>query len=40
MPVCVIVDIVVHDRETYETYKHLAADPVATYGGQYPVRGG
>jgi uncharacterized protein (DUF1330 family) len=40
MPAYVIVDIAVHDRETYERYKALAAPAVAAYGGRYLVRGG
>lgn len=40
MPAYVVVDIAVHDRETYEQYKQLAAPTVAAYGGRYLVRGG
>lgn len=40
MPAYVIVEIEVHDPETYEEYKRLAPPIVAAYGGQYLARGG
>lgn len=40
MPAYVIVDITIHDTETYERYKLLAPPTIALYGGRYLVRGG
>ena len=40
MPAYVIVDIDVHDPETYEEYKRLAPPAIAAYGGRYLARGG
>jgi uncharacterized protein (DUF1330 family) len=36
----IVVDIEVHDAETYETYKQLGPPSIAQYGGRYLVRGG
>ena len=36
----VVVDISIHDPETYERYKRLAPASTAQYGGRYAVRGG
>jgi uncharacterized protein (DUF1330 family) len=36
----VVVDIEVHDRERYETYKRMAPPSIALYGGRYVTRGG
>ena len=40
MAAYVVVEIEVHDAETYETYKQLAPPPIELYGGRYLVRGG
>ena len=40
MPAYIVVEIDVHDAETYETYKRLAPPPIEQYGGRYLVRGG
>ncbi|MCA1817713.1 MAG: DUF1330 domain-containing protein [Acidobacteria bacterium] len=40
MAAYVVVEIDVHDAETYETYKQLAPPPIELYGGRYLVRGG
>ena len=40
MPAYVIVQIKIHDPETYERYKILAPPSIAAYGGRYIVRGG
>lgn len=40
MPAYVIVQISVHDAQTYERYKQLAPPSIAQYGGRYLVRGG
>lgn len=40
MPAYVIVDISIHDPETYERYKLLAPPAIAAHGGRYLVRGG
>ncbi len=40
MTAYVIFDIDIHDPVTYEEYKKLAPEAVATYGGKYIVRGG
>lgn len=40
MPAYVIVQISVHDAQTYERYKQLAPPAIAKYGGRYLVRGG
>jgi uncharacterized protein (DUF1330 family) len=36
----VIVDIDIHDSETYGEYRRLAPASVAAYGGRYLARGG
>ena len=40
MPVYLIVEISVHDAETYERYKQLAPASIAAFGGRYLARGG
>ena len=40
MAAYVIVDIDIHDSETYEEYRRLAPASVASYGGKYLARGG
>lgn len=40
MSAYVVVDIEVHDRERYETYKRMAPPSIALYGGRYLTRGG
>ena len=40
MPAYVVVDIDIHDPQTYERYKPLAAAAVAAHGGEYVARGG
>jgi len=35
-----VVDIEIHDRERYETYKRMAPPSIAQYGGRYLTRGG
>jgi uncharacterized protein (DUF1330 family) len=40
MPAYVVVQIAVHDAQTYERYKQLAPPSIAHYGGRYLVRGG
>jgi uncharacterized protein (DUF1330 family) len=40
MPAYVIVQISVHDAQTYERYKQLGPPSIAKYGGRYLVRGG
>ena len=40
MPVYVVVDITIHDPETYDEYRTLAPPSIAKYGGRYLVRGG
>jgi uncharacterized protein (DUF1330 family) len=40
MPAYVVVEISVHDAETYERYKQLAPPSIAAHGGRYLVRGG
>jgi len=39
MPAYIVVDITIHDPETYERYKSLAPPSIAKYGGKYTVRG-
>ena len=36
----VIVDIEVHNPETYENYKSLASASIEVYGGKFIARGG
>ena len=40
MPAYVVVEIAVHDAQTYERYKQLAPPSIAKYDGRYLVRGG
>lgn len=40
MPAYVIVDVDVHDPETYKEYRAKAAPTVTRHGGRYIVRGG
>jgi uncharacterized protein (DUF1330 family) len=40
MPAYVVVQIDVHDRETFEKYRALVSPTIQQYGGQYLVRGG
>lgn len=40
MPAYVIVEITIHDPETYEKYKALTPATIAAYGGRFAVRGG
>lgn len=40
MPAYVVVEIAVHDVQTYERYKQLSPPSIALYGGRYLVRGG
>ena len=40
MSAYVVIEIDVHDPETYEEYKRLAPPAIAAYGGRYLARGG
>ena len=40
MPAYVVIEIEVHDPQTYEAYKQLAPPAIAAYGGRYLARGG
>ena len=40
MPAYVVVEIAVHDAQTYERYKQLAPPSIAHHGGRYLARGG
>ena len=40
MPAYIVVDIAIHDPQTYERYKLLAPPSIAAYQGKYIVRGG
>lgn len=40
MSAYVIVEVDVHDPETYEEYRRLVPPIVAAYGGEYLARGG
>ena len=40
MPAYVVIEIEVHDPQTYEAYKQLAPPAIAQYGGRYLARGG
>lgn len=40
MPAYLVVEINVHDAETYERYKQMAPASIALHGGRYLVRGG
>lgn len=40
MAAYIIIDIDIHDPQTYEEYKKLAPPSIAQYGGKYLTRGG
>ncbi len=40
MPAYVVVEVAVHDAQTYERYKQLAPPAITAYGGRYLARGG
>lgn len=40
MPAFVIVEIEIHDPELYRSYTLLTPDTIASYGGEFVVRGG
>lgn len=40
MSAYIIVEVNIHDPETYEEYKKLTPASVAAYGGKFVVRGG
>lgn len=40
MPAYIVVEIDIHDAETYATYRELAPPSIEAYGGRYIVRGG
>ncbi len=40
MSAYVVVEIDIHDAETYERYKELVPPTIAAYGGRYLARGG
>ena len=40
MSAYVIVDIDIHDADTYARYRDLAPPSIAAYGGRYLARGG
>ncbi|HWJ29203.1 MAG TPA: DUF1330 domain-containing protein [Flavisolibacter sp.] len=40
MPAYVIVEIEIHDPESYEAYKKLTPASISAYGGKFIVRGG
>lgn len=40
MPAFVIVEIVIHDPELYRSYTLLTPETIASYGGEFLVRGG
>ena len=40
MSAYVVVEIDIHDAETYERYKALVPPTIAAYGGRYLARGG
>ena len=39
MKAYIVVDITIHDPQTYDTYKDMAPPSIAKYGGRYLVRG-
>lgn len=39
MPAYIVVDVSIHDPETYERYKALVPPSLAQYGGKFLVRG-
>ncbi len=40
MPAYIVVEVEVHDPETYENYKAMVPPSLAEYGGRFLVRGG
>ena len=40
MPAYIIVDVTIHNAESYEGYKKLTPASVAAYDGKFIVRGG
>ncbi|HJR08668.1 MAG TPA: DUF1330 domain-containing protein [Pyrinomonadaceae bacterium] len=40
MAAYVVVEVEVHDKERYETYKQMVPPSLAAYGGRFLVRGG
>lgn len=40
MPAYVILDVSVHDRETYDRYKAVSGATLTAHGGKFIVRGG
>ena len=40
MPAYVIVDVQIHDPETYAEYRQLTPAAIAAHGGRFVVRGG
>ena len=40
MPAYVIVEVTIHDPETYKDYMHLTPAAIAAYDGKFIVRGG
>jgi uncharacterized protein (DUF1330 family) len=40
MAAYVVVEVEVHDKDRYETYKRMVPRSLAAYGGRFIVRGG
>ncbi len=40
MPAFVIVEIKIHDQELYRSYTLLTPETIASFGGEFVVRGG
>ena len=40
MPAYIVVEVEVHDKDRYETYKQMVPPSLAAYGGRFIVRGG
>ena len=40
MAAYVVVEVDVHDKDRYETYKQMVPPSLAAYGGRFIVRGG
>ena len=40
MPAYVVVDVTIHDPETYQEYTKLTPASISAYGGRFVVRGG
>ena len=40
MAAYIMVEIAIHDAQTYERYKLMGPPSIAAYGGRYLVRGG